>query len=81
MAQRVPQIQGTGDEIMDIESRTQDEKEIAICKSKNCRHILSRQFIDYKWVTGMCPNPDCFYHTHPQEDGGRPPIAKARGLH
>lgn len=53
---------------MSVDSRTAPEEANAICKSRNCRHILSRQFIDYKWVIGMCPNPDCFYHTHPQED-------------
>jgi len=60
--------QGTGDEIMNVGPKTHDEEGRAICKSKKCRHLLSRQFIDYNWVTGRCPNPDCFYHSHPQED-------------
>jgi hypothetical protein len=59
---------GTGDEIMNVEPKTANEEGRVICKSKECRHLLSRQFIDYNWVTGMCPNPDCFYHSHPQED-------------
>jgi hypothetical protein len=52
---------------MSADKKTSTEEGKAICKSKNCRHLLTRQFIDYKWVTGTCPNPDCFYHTHPQE--------------
>jgi len=53
---------------MNDEKMTEREDGRSICKGKNCRHLLSRQFIDYKWVTGMCPNPDCFYHSHSQED-------------
>jgi len=53
---------------MDVDTRTVDGDERTVCKSKKCRHLLSRQFIDYKWVTGKCPNPDCFYHSHSQEE-------------
>ena len=53
---------------MNVETKTVSGDERTICKNKECRHILSRKFIDYKWVTGTCPNPDCFYHGQPQED-------------
>jgi hypothetical protein len=53
---------------MDSDSATSSEEGRTVCKSKKCRHLLSRKFIDYQWVTGNCPNPDCFYHTHPQEE-------------
>lgn len=53
---------------MNVEQKTHDEEGRAICKNKDCRHLLSRGFIDYKWVTGRCPNPDCFYHNHSQEE-------------
>ena len=38
------------------------------CKNKECNHLLNQEFIAYQWVTGNCTNPDCFYHTHDQDE-------------
>jgi hypothetical protein len=49
-----------------------DVNENPVCKNKECRHILLQKFEDYKWTVGMCPNPDCFYHTHEQTEVEEP---------
>lgn len=53
---------------MSVDSGEPAEETRAVCRNKECRHILTRQFVNYRWVVGTCPNPDCFYHTHSQEE-------------